>query len=208
MTAAKTVAPDPPKRRGRPPRVTREMIIAAASELFARRGYRGTTLAAIAADIGATDASILHYFANKTAILDAVLADGDEPGRREFLDLIAPGGIEGLRRFARWGERLEQQPVSTSLLVVLTAEALSESSELHGRFENRYRYMRSRTVKLFREGIDRGELKPDVDAAHEATALIAFLDGIRLQWFYTDGKLSIADHLQHYIDHLITRIAA
>ena len=199
---------DPPKRRGRPPRVSRGEIISVATELFARRGYRGTTLAAIAAEIKATDASILHYFESKMAILEAVLDADDERGRRELVDVISPGGIEGLRRFGHWGELMERNPVTTSLLVVLSAEALSESSELHGRFEQRYRYMRSRMVKIFRQGIERGEIRPDVDAVHEATALISFVDGIRLQWFLADGKVSISDHLSHYLDHLIGRIEA
>jgi AcrR family transcriptional regulator len=209
MTTTEAEAVDaPPRRRGRPPRVSSEEILTVAAELFGRRGYRGTTLTAIAAEIKATDASILHYFPNKAAILDAVLEREDEPGRQEFLELIAPGGIEGLRRFAQWGARMEAEPTTTSLLVVLSAEALSESSELHGRFENRYRYMRSRMVKLIRQGIERGEIKSDVDAIHEATAIIAFVDGIRLQWFYANGRLSIAEHLERYLEDLIGRIAA
>jgi len=208
MTTTEAEAVDPPRRRGRPPRVSSAEIVTVAAELFARRGYRGTTLTAIAGEIKATDASILHYFPNKAAILDAVLDLDDEPGRQEFLELIAPGGIEGLRRFAQWGARMEAEPTSTSLLVVLSAEALSETSELHGRFENRYRYMRSRMVKVIRQGIERGEIKSDVDATHEAMAIIAFVDGIRLQWFYANGRLSIAEHLERYVDDLIARIAA
>jgi AcrR family transcriptional regulator len=209
MATTEAQAVDPPqRRRGRPPRVSSAEIVAVATELFARRGYRGTTLTAIADEIKATDASILHYFPNKAAILDAVLERDDEPGRREFLDLIEPGGIEALRRFAYWGERMEAEPTTTSLLVVLTAEALSESSDLHGRFESRYRYMRSRMVKAIRLGIERGEIKPDVDAIHEATAIIAFVDGIRLQWFLANGRLSIADHLRQYLNDVIARVAA
>ena len=209
MATTEALAVDPPqRRRGRPPRVSSAEIVAVATELFARRGYRGTTLTAIADEIKATDASILHYFPNKAAILDAVLERDDEPGRREFLDLIEPGGIEALRRFAYWGERMEAEPTTTSLLVVLTAEALSESSDLHGRFESRYRYMRSRMVKAIRLGIERGEIKPDVDAIHEATAIIAFVDGIRLQWFLANGRLSIADHLRQYLNDVIARVAA
>src|SRR5690349_21562654 len=113
MTTTEAEAVDPPKRRGRPPRVSSGEIVTVAAELFARRGYRGTTLTAIAGEIKATDASILHYFPNKAAILDAVLERDDEPGRQEFLELIAPGGIEGLRRFARWGARMEAEPTTT-----------------------------------------------------------------------------------------------
>ena len=209
MTTSGAEAVDSRKpKRGRPPRVSGAEIVTVATDLFARRGYRGTTLTAIAGEIDATDASILHYFPNKSAILDAVLERDDDPARREFLELIAPGGIEALRRFARWGDRMEAEPTTTSLLVVLSAEALSETSELHGRFESRYEYMRSRMVKVIRQGIERGEIRSDVDATHEATAIIAFVDGIRLQWFYANGRVSIAEHMERYMNDLIDRIAA
>ena len=208
MASTGAAAPQDAKpRRGRPPRVTREDILRVATELFARRGYRATTLASIAAEIQATDAGLLHYFATKRDILDAVLEQEDGTGRQEFLELMAPGGIEGLRRLGDWGEFMEEHPVTTSLILVLSAEALSETSELHGEFEQRYRYIRSRIAKTIRQGIDRGEIRADVDAVHEATALVAFLDGIRLQWFLSDGKVSIAEHYRHYIDHLVERIA-
>ena len=208
MATAGTTAQDAPKRRrGRPPRVSREEILAVATELFARRGYRATTLAAIASEISATDATILHYFDTKREILDAVLEQEDERGRAEFLEMIAPGGIEGLRRLPEWGELMERNPITTSLILVLSAEALSESSELHGAFEQRYRYIRSRIAKTIRQGVERGEIGADVDAVHEATALVAFIDGIRLQWFLSDGKVSIAEHYRQYMEHLIGRIA-
>jgi AcrR family transcriptional regulator len=207
MVPPSPVTEDPPKpRRGRPPRVSRDEILNVATELFARRGFRATTLAAIAAEIGATDASILHYFDSKREILDAVLDKEDERGRTEFLEMMGSGGLDGLRRLPQWGELMEQNPVTTSLILVLSAEALSENSELHGQFEQRYRYIRSRIAKTIRQGIERGEIDADVDALHEATALVAFIDGIRLQWFLSDGKVSISEHYQHYMDHLISRI--
>jgi AcrR family transcriptional regulator len=197
-----------PRRRGRPPRVGKDDILAVALDLFARRGYRGTTLAAIAEAIGVTDASILHYFDSKPAILEAVLAQDEEVANREFLERLAPGGLEALRRVAEWGARMEAHPATTRLQIVLTAEALGEGSELHGEFEKRYRYIRQRLIRAIQRGIDAGEIRSDTDAVYEATALWAFLDGLRVQWFYAEGDLSLDQHLRTYVDHLIERIAA
>lgn len=198
----------PPRPRGRPPRVSRDDIINSAAELFARRGYRNTTLAAIAKSIGVTDASVLHYFDSKLAILEAVLGRDEEPGNADFLELIEPGGLEALRQLSGWGAVMEKNLQATRLLIVLSAEALGEGSELHGRFEQRYRYVRRRLIRAIQVGIDKGEIRADVDAAHEATAMLAFLDGLRLQWFYANGDLSLDDHLRAYSEHLISRIAA
>ena len=197
-----------PRRRGRPPRISADAIVEAALTLFSRHGYRSTTIANIAEAVGVTDASVLHYFETKRAILDAVLANDDQPATQEWLAYLAPGGIEALHNLAGWGARMEASPETTSLQIVLGAESLSESSELHGIFHDRYRYVRRRTARAIQVGIERGEIRADVDADHEATALLALIDGIRLQWFYLDGAISINRHLREYVDHLIERIAA
>ena len=203
-----TVTNATPRRRGRPPRVSAEEIVQAAIVLFGRLGYRNTTIAAIADAVGVTDGSVLHYFDSKLAILEAALAYDDEPATGEFLDYLAPGGIEALRSLASWGSRMEANPETTSMQLVLSAEGLSEGSELHGRFEKRYRYLRRRLTAAIQRGIDAGEIRRDVDAEHEATAYLAFLDGLRLQWFLSNREVSLDVHLKAFTEHLIERIAA
>jgi AcrR family transcriptional regulator len=196
-----------PRRRGRPPRVSADDIVRAAITLFARLGYRNTTIAAIAEAVGVTDGSVLHYFDNKLEILEAALAYDDEPANKEFLAYIEPGGLDALRGLAEWGARMEASPETTSMLLVLSAEALSAGSELHGRFQQRYTYIRRRLTKAIQKGIHAGEIRPDIDADHEATAFLSFIDGLRLQWFYADGKLSLDAHMRAFADHVIERIA-
>lgn len=195
------------RRLGRPPRIGRADVIAAATELFARRGYRSTTLAAIAASLKVTDASILHYFENKAAILDAVLEADAETGQDLALRLIKPGGLASLRGLQEWAIYMEAHPLTTNLQVVLSAEALNEHSELHGRFDERYRFLRRRLTRALQKGIDAGELRPDVDAAYEATSILAYLDGMRLQWFYAPDTVSLAQHVHTYVEHVIARVA-
>ena len=187
--------------------MSRADVVDAAAELFARWGYRSTTLAALAKSIGVTDSSVLHYFDSKIEILEAVLDRDDEPGNVAFLHLLEAGGLEALRRLAEWGAVMEKNVLSTRLLVVLSAEALGEKSELHGRFEHRYRYVRTQLINAIQHGIDAGEIRPDTDAAREATSLLAFIDGLRLQWFYADGDLSLEDHMRSLLEHTISRIA-
>ena len=196
-----------PRRRGRPPRVSADEIVQAAISLFAKYGYRNTTIAAIAEAVGVTDGSILHYFDSKLALLEAALSYDDEPATREFLELLEPGGIEALRNLTVWGARMEANPDTTSMQVVLTAEALSAGSELHGRFEQRFRYVRRQLRKVIQRGIDAGEIRADVDPDHEAIAIFSFIDGLRLQWFYADFEISLDAHMKAYIEHLIERIA-
>jgi AcrR family transcriptional regulator len=53
---------------------TRARILAIASELFAERGYAGTSVADIAGRLGTTKAALYYHFRSKVEILDALLA--------------------------------------------------------------------------------------------------------------------------------------
>jgi AcrR family transcriptional regulator len=60
---------------GRPPGRTapRAAILRAAAGLFAARGYDGTSLNDIAAQVGLTKAGLYHYFASKHEIFDRII---------------------------------------------------------------------------------------------------------------------------------------
>ncbi|NQE93353.1 TetR/AcrR family transcriptional regulator [Nocardia terpenica] len=77
--------PSQPRRRGRPPKsdgvATRDLLLGAALERFARQGFAATTVRQIAADIGVRDSAIYGHFASKQAIYDALF---DEAGPASF----------------------------------------------------------------------------------------------------------------------------
>jgi AcrR family transcriptional regulator len=66
-----------PRRLGRPPKAeardTRAALLEAALALFARHGYAGTSIRAIAQAVGASESVLYKHFANKQAIFDEVL---------------------------------------------------------------------------------------------------------------------------------------
>ena len=87
---------------------TRERILAAARELFARRGYRGTSVGDIEAAAGLSPRSgaLYKHFASKQAVLEAVMAQHtsvvDDMGAR--LELLPLGDMRAeLTLTARWG---------------------------------------------------------------------------------------------------------
>ena len=122
-------------------------------------------MAVVAAAVGVTDAAVLHYFATKAAILDAVHARNDAESGPELADDLEPGGLATLRRLAHWGAHMEARPQVTSLQIVLSAEALGESSELHPRFAWHYRTQPARVADAIQRGIDAGEIRADTDAS-------------------------------------------
>lgn len=64
-----------------PPDSTRELILDAAEELFARQGYAATTVKQLGAAAGVNPALLYYYFGDKSGVYEAVL--------RRLLDHIA-----------------------------------------------------------------------------------------------------------------------
>jgi AcrR family transcriptional regulator len=93
-------------RRGRRPGApdTRAAILAAARELFARGGYAGTSMRAVAAAAGVDAALVHHYFGTKDDLFVAALALPVDL-RTAVLPVIE-GGVDGA------GERLMRMFVS------------------------------------------------------------------------------------------------
>jgi AcrR family transcriptional regulator len=70
---------------------TRERICIAAEELFLRDGYSRTTIRAVAKAAGVAEATVYLAFANKAALLDAVILRAVRDNPSEALEAIAAG---------------------------------------------------------------------------------------------------------------------
>ncbi len=62
-------------RKQRDGESTKEVVIAAAKEVFAERGFSGTSLAMISKRCGISDGLILHHFKNKKNLYRLILED-------------------------------------------------------------------------------------------------------------------------------------
>lgn len=87
---------------------TRDRLVAAARELFAQRGYRGTSVGDIerAAGLSPRSGGLYKHFASKRAVLEAVMAQHtvvvDDMAAR--LELLPLGDLRAeLTLTARWG---------------------------------------------------------------------------------------------------------
>lgn len=114
---------------------TRAAILDAAGTAFAADGYDGTTVAAVAATAGVSEAAVFGHYGSKDALLLAVM-------RRTYDDLVAdadlalagPGGpVARWRRLVdAYASRLERQ---ADLVVVFASRARTTRSPLADEFE-------------------------------------------------------------------------
>lgn len=121
------------RRSGRRPgkQDTREVILAAAREVFAQRGYDGASIRAIATSAGVDPALVHHYFGTKEQLFTATVKPPIDPGEL-IPKIIAGGPVDQL------GERLAhaflgvwEHPVSGPAFEALLRGAFA--SRLSGR---------------------------------------------------------------------------
>jgi AcrR family transcriptional regulator len=184
----------------------REQILDAALDLFADSGSRGTSIAAVAERVGITDAGVLYHFRTKEELLLGALARFEQRVDERVVESGARG-IELLRMVRDWGTVMERVPEISALWILLTAEHLTAPSPARERIQRRYDRLIERYVTAFATAGRQGDLRPDLDPIHEAAALVAHLDGIRLQWFLLDRSFSMADSVRAYVDAMLERLA-
>ena len=187
-------------------RTRREQILDAAVDLFAETGYRGTSVAAVAERVGITDAGVLYHFKTKEDLLLGVLGHFDR-AVEDDIESAGARGIDLLRLVRDWGAGMEQTPGISSLLILLSAENLTTDSPARRFIQRRYHALLDRFTAAFAAAAADGDLRADLQPVQEAVALVAHLDGVRLQWFLLDRSFSMAESVRAHVDATLHRLA-
>ncbi len=149
-------------------------ILAAAEELFSRRGFDAVSMNEIAEAAGVSKANIFHHFESKNALYLAVVrnACSDSVERLQQLQ-HEDGAISGqLADFAgnHLKNMLEHDQVSRLILrEIVGEEGARRAQELA---EKVFGQNFAMLVEIVRTGQRRGELRADFDPAMVATLLI------------------------------------
>lgn len=156
----------------------REELTRIAARLFAERGYQGTSLADLAEELGVQKPSLYHHIASKEDLLWEVAWEGAE-AFHAALDSVPPGPATERIRLAL---RAHLAVVATQLDVatVFVREWRYLGGERRERFVAERRRYEERVRDLFREGVERSELRTDLDVG---TAALLFLSAAN--WAYT-----------------------
>src|SRR3546814_14709586 len=106
-----------------------------------------------------------------------------------------------------WGAGMEETPDVCALLIKLGAEHRSaDGSAARQLLQEADHRLRDRYISAFATAASRGDLRADLDPVHEASALVAHLDGLRLQWFMSDRTISLADSVSRSADATLERL--
>ena len=96
----------------------------------------------------------------------------------------------------------------TRLHTVLAAESIDPQSPVHDWFRRRSRHVHRMYAKCIKEGIASGEIRADVNAEHEASAIIAFMEGAQLQHFLDPKRIDLIALFEGYSRKLLGHLSA
>jgi TetR/AcrR family transcriptional regulator, cholesterol catabolism regulator len=157
----------------------REELTRTAARLFAERGFHGTSMGDLAEAMGVQKGSLYSLTGSKQELLQETLRQGAS-AFHEALDAVpedAPA-VERIRLALRAhlsvvSEQLDVATVFTREWRYLEGEAREVFLAERRRYEERWR-------SLFREGVETGELRTDLDAAAAALLVLSAAN-----WAYT-----------------------
>ncbi|MGC5016728.1 TetR/AcrR family transcriptional regulator [Streptosporangium sp. DT93] len=169
-------------RRERTSNESRELILTAASELFAEKGYRRTTFVDVAERSGISRGSIPWHFDSKEGLLLAVFERAVALIRTGLASPGETGG--GTDRLTRSAGALFSLP-ATRLFVTLLAEALEPDSPIRDRYVELHNTLRDHC----RRGLERLPLPDGASAEALAVAIIGAGIGIHQQWLLAPDRV-------------------
>ncbi len=140
---------------------SRDKILDAAQDLFARRGYAGIGMREVAEVAGLGKSSLFHHFRSKAELYAAVVGRILDLFDRRLTVALAAGG-DPLLRFDRWIDALvdtfAQHPTSARLLLrsLFEDDELTGASEEEQHVDRTLKRLFSSVASLLEEGIAAG----------------------------------------------------
>jgi len=166
----------------------RELILRAAIEVFAEKGFHQARVSDVAARAGVADGTIYLYFKNKDDLLLSIFEDSMEillKGVQSAL-LGIDDPLKKLQTFVHYHFAQVQQHRAVS-------EVLQVELRLSNKFLKNYRpeklwaYL-GVVAQIIREGQQKGVVRPELDPFVQMWAIFGTLDELAMQWVLARRK--------------------
>lgn len=195
-----------PSNTKRPPRAQRrEEILAAAARVFGSKGYHKGSLGDVAAQVGITHAGVLHHFGSKDKLLWEMLEYRDRVDVAHLEGKHIPGGMELFRHLVTTAHRNSDRRGIVQAYAVLTGESATDGHPAAGWVAQRFSVLREEISQAVRVVAQEHDVRlPDGEAERAASAVIAVMDGLQLQWLLDAEAVDLATATRFAIESILT----
>ncbi|MHA7985201.1 TetR/AcrR family transcriptional regulator [Rathayibacter sp. CAU 1779] len=184
----------------------REAVLKAAMSVFGAHGYNKGALVEVAQQAGMTHAGVLHHFGSKEGLLVAVLRYRDG----EAVDGVAGRpqvtGPAFLPHLLGTVEENTHRRGVVQTYAVLSAESVTDGHPAQGYFRGRMTGLREKLAGVIRDVV--GDGPTDKAVMDAASALIAVMDGLQVQWLLDPDAVDMPGTVAMIMDEIIDRLAS
>ncbi len=165
---------------------TRKQILEVTARRFAQHGYHGTSLEAIAKQVGVAKSSVLWHFGSKEALLyeviQGVMAKWEKEQTAELLAVT--DSRERLGKLVDAYKRLmRERPDTLLLFLTVMFEGIDSNTELTDKFREMYKGYRAAIKLAIDLGVQEGVFRKDLSTDQVASLILAAFDGMFIQWY-------------------------
>ncbi|GAA4239665.1 hypothetical protein GCM10022254_60670 [Actinomadura meridiana] len=181
------------RRPGRPPKTeagdTKAELVEAALRLFAQKGYTGTSIRAIAREVGLSESVLYAHFASKQDIFDAAVAKLGPQGLTYELETLHPeladrDPAEYVRALVGHVLDAWDSPGGRLFISLMARDGLVHSTAMGSMITRSM----DETGGLFQKWIDTGRVPADLGRPIDlAWALFGPIGQARLLWLHADA---------------------
>jgi AcrR family transcriptional regulator len=191
-----------PARRAR----SKQRLLRAALELVSEQGYERTTLAAIGQRAGYSRGVVSHFFGSKEGLLTELVERMMARWGRDSLE-PAVGDTSGTDAMCAAIDAVLDQtrahPDEVRAFYALLFEALGPLPALRPTFAELHERLRKRIRYSIEQGIENGNVRPDIDASAQAMLFLAVLRGVVYQWLLDPQNIELAPALEEQKRNLL-----
>ena len=184
-----------------------EAILAAATRVFADKGYSNASITQIAQAADISDGLIYKYFANKRDLLEQVLTSFYERIIAELEAKVARGQNFEERLYVLVSEHLRVFVADIDLCRLFISEVRTASDYRGSTIQQLNRRYTSILIKIVDEGIAEGEILQDIDPRLVRDMLFGAIE--HSSWRHVNGSrpLDVASMARSMTDVLVNGLA-
>ena len=177
------MASTPARIRGRPRAFDRDTALAAAIEVFWRKGFEGTSISDLTEAMGINPPSLYAAFGDKEQLfLEAAEAYGRKRGSEcpYCEEATARGAVEKLLTYMARELSASDQPRGC-MMVMAAATSANASARLQRMLAEKRAGNRERLRARIKRGIAEGDVPPGTDAGELADFYVTIMAGLSMQ---------------------------
>ena len=199
--------PRKPPVRSYDPDETRRLLVAAALDLFAEKGFSRASMQDVANRAGVTKGAFYHHFATKDDVLHLI--------HDEFLDRALESQERALEKYATPTEQLAHMAYDTTLICIEFQKHVMvffrEISVLTGEVRDAIMEKRHRSTAMFTETVQRGVDAGEFDSGLDPTVAALGLLGMWVwpyQWYRAGGRRSPTEIARQFATMTLRSVGA